>query len=144
MVIAIGFCSVASITDPVDYYVYTDTRNDSSRLSSCVERSIAKGFLQAWDVLIIDNKCIYRSPDVFNLSEWLWDTYRILLLYLPPRSPDLNPMKLLWKLVSRRLNHLMNVNHPWMPNDAVAAASQTVLSSISHVDVLDAYRMCGY
>jgi DDE superfamily endonuclease len=140
---AIGFCGVAPTSNPIDYYLHMDKTTDSALFSACVTCSIAKGFLRPWDVLILDNKSIHRSRDVSELEDWLYDTYRIFLVYLPNRSAELNPMKKLWKVVIHRLNH-WNMNGPWTPNYAVAAASQSILESFSHADVYEAYRTCGY
>lgn len=140
---AIGFCGVGPTTHPIDYYVHTGTPNDSAFFSACVTSSVAKGFLRPWDVLVLDSKRVHRSREVSILKDRLYDTHRIFLVYLPQRSPDLNPMKQLWKEVMHRLSH-WNLNNPWMPCHAVAAYSQAYLESFTHRDVYDAYRMCGY
>jgi hypothetical protein len=90
---ATGFCGVAPTTIPIDYYVHTGTASDSAFFSACVASSVAKGFLRPWDVLVLDSKRIHRSREVSNLEDWLYETYGIILVYLPQRSPDLNPMK---------------------------------------------------
>ena len=46
--------------------------------------------------LVMDNASIHRNIDPEITSRWLVD-HRFALLYLPPYSPELNPIEILWK-----------------------------------------------
>lgn len=48
-------------------------------------------------VVVLDNFSSYRSQKLRRKTEELG----IYLLYLPPYSPDLNPIELLWRSIKR-------------------------------------------
>ena len=64
------------------------------------------GFLRPGHILICDNATIHLTQENCNLSEVLWEQYKILVLNLPPYSPELNPIELVFQLLGQRLRHL--------------------------------------
>ena len=50
-------------------------------------------------VIILDNAKIHKAKQIKKYAE----RNQIYLLYLPPYSPDLNPIEFLWKDVKRSL-----------------------------------------
>lgn len=48
-------------------------------------------------VIILDNSRLHREKDTVNYAL----ANDIELVYLPPYSPDLNPIKFIWKSVKR-------------------------------------------
>ena len=61
------------------------------------------------DVIIKDNARVHTGGAAADLEDWLWDhevdgrPLRILVLYLPTRSPELNPIELCFHILSLRL-----------------------------------------
>jgi len=54
-------------------------------------------------VLLLDNA---RYHHACMLRDWLWRRRKILqLLFLPPYSPELNPIERVWKLMRRSCTH---------------------------------------
>ena len=53
------------------------------------------GFLQPGYVLICDNASIHITEENRVLSEILWE-HKISMLNLPPYSPELNPIELIF------------------------------------------------
>jgi len=73
-------------------YVINEMSNDSNDFSFAVEDAIATGFLQRWDVLVLDNASMHIAGENDVLQDWLWNALspwdgqplRILLVLLPP------------------------------------------------------------
>lgn len=51
--------------------------------------------LSVWDVVVLDNASFHKSEKTRTLIEGRWAR----LLYLPPYSPDLNPIENYWALL---------------------------------------------
>jgi len=87
----IGFCGIDPRTLPMSY-VINEMSNDSNDFSFAVEDAIATGFLQRWDVLVLDNASMHIAGENDVLQDWLWNALspwdgqplRILLVLLPP------------------------------------------------------------
>ena len=93
-----------------------------------------------WDVLVIDNARYHDGGDNKYLAEWLWDDYRILVLFLLTRTPEWNPMENVWAVLVKHLKTfplsiLRNVRA-----DAAAFATHHILNNISFEMVERFYR----
>ena len=107
--------------------------------------SIVKGFLLPGDVLILDNAAIHNKADSVNLFEFLWDNFQILLISLPTRAPELNPIELLWNTLNGRLPYHQYLGGGGRPSkDAVAIAASEILDAVTHAEVAKYYQHCGY
>jgi transposase len=69
-------------------------------------KKLASGFFRPGDILVLDNASIHNGGDNNILEEWLWDNFGVLLLFLPARSPELNPIEQVWKLLVNRLKRV--------------------------------------
>ncbi|AAK41947.1 IS630 family transposase [Saccharolobus solfataricus] len=58
-------------------------------------------------VLILDNAKFHKNAYVFSVASQLG----ITLLFLPPYSPDLNPIELVWKDLKRWVNTYYNLEY---------------------------------
>ena len=47
-------------------------------------------------IVVLDNASIHHNIDQKKIDEWLLD-HRLILLFLTPYSPELNPIEILWK-----------------------------------------------
>ena len=47
-------------------------------------------------LVVLDNAKIHHHFDTKKLDEWLID-HRLVLMHLPPYSPELNPIEIVWK-----------------------------------------------
>ena len=97
-----GFCGIDRRTNPVWYRIHKFT-NDAEQFRDDVEAAIRDGFLQPRDILVLDNATIHTGKDNKVLAESLWDSFSIYVLFLPPRTPEWNPIELVWNTLVQRI-----------------------------------------
>jgi transposase len=91
--------------------------------------------LNRGDLVVMDNNPIHKLEDIEDALEaaGAW------VLFLPPYSPDLNPIELCWAKVKSRLRALK----PRTLEDLLAALT-TAFASLTPHDILNWFRHCGY
>ena len=91
--------------------------------------------LKRGDIVRMDNNAIHKLDEIEDAIEAVgaW------LLFLPPYSPDLNPIEHCW---SKGTAHLRSLKPRTLPNllDALVKA----FSSIPRHDILGWFQHCGY
>ena len=138
----IGFCGIDRRSTPVFCNIHDET-NDASEFSIAVELACAVNFFNEGDVLVLDNAAIHCGGDNSVLEEWLWDRFGVLVLLLPPRSPELNPIELVWNTMVQRLRttSLRDLFH--IGAHSTAVKSIEILSEITHREVESYYNKAG-
>ena len=91
--------------------------------------------LHPWDIVVMDN---LRTHHIQAVGELLHGA-GAEVLYLPPYSPDLNPIEKLWSKVKALLRKL-RVRSPGALDDAIRFA----LSCVSPDDCVGWFRCAGY
>lgn len=91
--------------------------------------------LNAGDVVILDNLRPHKAAGVRERIE----AAGAKLLYLPPYSPDLNPIENMWSKVKQHLRSAAARTY-----DALQEAVTTALERITPDDCLGFFRHCGY
>ncbi len=74
-------------------------------------------------------------------SEMLWEEHSIFALFLPARTPEWNPIELVWNCLTQRLKHY-DWDHLSASYRAVHAAIY-VLDRITHEEVERFYEKSG-
>ena len=98
-------------------------------------KTCLKPTLSPEDVLLLDNSSVHTSKLVLDtLNE-----HGIKYLFLPPYSPDLNPIELLWSLMKSILRKLKARTHDKL-DDAIIFA----LDSVEIEFVANWFSHCGY
>ena len=91
--------------------------------------------LTAGDVVILDNLQPHKASGVLEMIE----SAGAELLYLPPYSPDFNPIENMWSKVKQ---HLRSAAARTL--DALQEAVTSALHNITPTDSLGFFRHCGY
>ncbi len=75
------------------------------------------------------------------LEDWLWEDHSVLVLFLPARAPEWNPIELLWNCLTQRLKYLdLSV---FTGSHRVVAAAATILDSITQEENYQFYEKSG-
>jgi transposase len=107
---------------------------DGELFQSYVEQALLPQ-LRAGDVVVMDNLSSHKHPRVRELVESAGAT----LLYLPPYSPDLNPIEMIWSKVKRLLRSAAA-----RTVDALHDAFGAAMDAVTTRDILGCFRHCGY
>jgi transposase len=91
--------------------------------------------LRAGDVVVMDNLSSHKTPRVLELIE----AAKATLLYLPPYSPDLNPIEMIWSKVKRLLRSAAA-----RTVEALHVAFGAAMNAVTADDVRGCFRHCGY
>jgi transposase len=98
-------------------------------------REVLAPELRRGDVVVMDNLSPHKAPGVREAIESAGATLR----YLPPYSPDFNPIENLWSKVKGVLRSLAARSVDAL-HDAVAAA----LTTVTPADCVGFFQHCGY
>jgi transposase len=91
--------------------------------------------LRPGDVVVMDNLSAHKRPQVRRLIE----ATGAVVLYLPPYSPDFNPIEMIWSKVKRLLRGFAA-----RTVDALHDALGRAFAAVTKADVLGCFRHCGY
>ena len=84
---------------------------------------------------MLDNAAIHDGKEKTVLGEWLWTNFEIYVLFLPPRSPELNPIELVWGILVQRLRVVPLDELRKIGAHSSAIKSKHILAEITHRDV---------
>lgn len=91
--------------------------------------------LRSGDVVILDNLSSHKRRRVVRLIE----SAGARLVFLPPYSPDLNPIELIFAKIKQSLRSLA-----CRTRESLWNAMQSVLDCVTPNDAANCYKHCGY
>ena len=91
--------------------------------------------LKSGDVVVLDNLSSHKRSRTRDLIE----SAGAQLLFLPPYSPDLNPIEMVFSKIKQLLRGLA-----CRTRDALWQAMQSVLDRITAADAVHCFQHCGY
>jgi transposase len=91
--------------------------------------------LQAGDVVILDNLSSHKGTRTRQLIEAAGAT----LLFLPPYSPDFNPIEMIFSKIKQLLRSMA-----CRTREALWNTMQSVLDRVSASDAAHCFKHCGY
>lgn len=91
--------------------------------------------LRAGDMVIMDNLSSHKRERIRTLI----DSSGARLRFLPPYSPDLNPIEMIFSKVKQALRSLA-----CRTRDALWNAMQSVLDRVTPSDAINCFKHCGY
>ena len=87
------------------------------------------------EIIVMDNCSVHKSKLVREVIERLG----INVLYLPPYSPDLNPIELMWAAMKGFLRKLRA-----RTKEKLIEAIGVALELVSKVNIVNWFKHCGY
>lgn len=67
-----------------------------AQVTDLIDRIARRAQRMPLTVVVLDNATMHHHFDSEKLDEWLVE-HRLILVYLPPYSPELNLIEILWK-----------------------------------------------
>lgn len=107
---------------------------DADVFRTYVERVLAPALCEG-DVVVMDNLSAHKARGVADLIQATGAT----LLYLPPYSPDFNPIEMIWSKIKRLLRTAAA-----RTVDALHEAFGRAFEAVTRSDILGCFRHCGY
>jgi transposase len=99
-----------------------------------VERVLVPA-LRSGDVVVMDNLTAHKRPQIKRMIE----AAGARVLYLPPYSPDFNPIEMIWSKVKRLLRSLAA-----RTVDALHHAFGQAFAAVTPGDIRGCFKHCGY
>lgn len=127
--------------------ILSSLRIDGKTEAIVYEGGLSREFFKKWvkdyllkilskeDVVIMDNMSSHKGIEISELIKSVGAEVR----YLPPYSPDLNPVELMWSKLKLELRGKEKVNV-----DELIEATGKALSNITKTDAQGWYKHCGY
>jgi transposase len=111
-----------------------DGATDTQVFRAYVRRVLCPS-LRKGDVVIMDNLAAHKSPPTLALIERVGAR----VLFLPPYSPDLNPIEKMWSKVKEALR-----SSEARTQSALIAAIGSALNRVTAQDAINWFASCGY
>jgi transposase len=141
-----GMMTMDSSKKPI-YYTICEGKNDSFTFANLITDGVRSGWFNRGDILVLD---INASRDCEELANVLWHMagpdghpMNILVVPLPPRSPELNPISVIWNTLSYRLKTVPSYL-PKPENHAIAHYAKHILDNMDHELMINSAVQCGY
>ena len=136
----VGICSIDTSTYPLYYRIHTG-KNDSDSFSYDVEQALATGFLKRNSVLVMDNAAIHCGGENTDLEEWLYERHGVYVLFLPTRTPEWNPIELVWRHFCTHLRiHNLKLARE-LKTHAAAIIAGNILDDVRHAIVSRCFEL---
>lgn len=142
-----GFVGINRDTNPIWYRIHK-SNNNAEQFSRDIEDAIVDGFLRPWDVLVLDNASYHSGSTNKSLERWLMTRFGIFVLWLPTRTPEWNPIELVWNYLVQKLGTYplsvlrVEMAERGISTDVVAYVAKDILDSVTHELVEKFYRHC--
>ena len=114
-----------------------------------IKQMVYDGFFLPREVLVLDNAAVHHGAESRELEEFLWNVridgvqLQVLVLYLPTRAPELNPIELVFHILVRRIKSFHYRNLVSL-NEGVEDRICTVLDELDRNVLVRCYEHCGY
>jgi transposase len=128
---------------PVAYSLGRDNGNAAS-FCAFVEFLLLNNWFERGDVLIMDNASIHTGAEADIVENLLWHVMQVLVVFLPTRSPELNPIELIFHILAHRIRSYRYRQLAGPCDQAVVDLACQVLDDISFDIVSRCCIHCGY
>ena len=133
---------------PVDYMISKENGSAASFVTF-IEYLIATRFFVYGEILVMDNAAIHTGAEAGMVEDLLWEfildgePLHVLVVYLPARAPELNPIELVFHILARQIRSFRY--RMAGPCDAAVVRQTTrVLNDITLDTVIRCSIHCGY
>jgi hypothetical protein len=133
----------ASGAAPAMHYSIGEDNGTAASFLAYIQHLLTIDWFQAGDVLIMDNAAIHTGAEATIVADLLWREKSVLVVPLPTRSPELNPIELVFHILARRLRSY-RYQQASVGNMSIPQQVARVVDDISPELVLKCAGKCGY
>lgn len=144
-----GFCTInRRKVAPIWYLIHNKTNNKDLFYETAYQAGM-DGFFEPHDVLVLDNSGVHN-----DVEDMMWRCFRVLVIFLPTRTPEWNPKELIWSSLVQKLGAMpitaleairrQRGEAGWNvgTNSIVALAAAKILDEMSFDEVCKHYSKC--
>jgi transposase len=133
---------------PVDYMIGRENGNAASFVAF-IEYLIWTRFFAHDEILVMDNAAVHTGAEAAMVKDLLWDIIvngeplHVLVVYLPARAPELNPIELVFHILAHRIRSF-RYRMAGPCDAAVVRQTARVLNEIILETIIKCSIHCGY
>jgi hypothetical protein len=133
---------------PIDYTI-GEENGTSEAFVAFITYLIAKRFLRHNEFVVMDNASIHYQNNATVIENMLWETVvdglplHILVIQLPTRSPELNPIELVFHILAMRIRSF-RYRSAGPVDKAVLYKAAQVMDDMTYALILRCCAHCGY
>ena len=138
---------MSSIDEEIDCNFYDkihSNNKDQYDFFDFIMECVDNNFVREYDVIVGDRAPYHTGGINKHLEDIMCDNYHILLIWLPARTPEWNPVELVWSLLQRRLGIIPLAFYKEHGKDSIAYLAGSILDRISYQDVYKSYIKCFF
>ena len=126
---------------PPVYYEVVEATTNAAIYCQFVRKLIEHGVLERGDVFVVDNCTVHNQGDNVGLPDGLWNEHGVLILTLPPYSPELNPPELVFNCLTQRLKS-ERARYTSIDAADFRDAINVEMGAFDMLDVIKFYKAC--
>ena len=136
---------------PMQNYITKDNGTSATFLLF-IQMLILSGWFQHDEVLVMDNAAIHTSNETSVVEDLLWEAVvdgrplRNIIIYLPTRAPELNPIEYIFNVLAARIRswRYRNATGQGVDMSGVIAIARDVMDNMEYDVILRCAIHCGY
>ena len=101
-----------------------------------IEAALDSGYLRPGNILVLDNAANHSGKENIVLEDWLWKRHRVVVLFLPARAPEWNPIELVWSCLEARLRTYKLRRIRQTKKDCAMYAAADILKKVTPEDCI--------
>ena len=133
---------------PIEWIIGREN-GDSHCFVAFIKHLIRNGWFRHHEVLVMDNAAIHTGGVADIVDDLLWNTIieghelNVLTVFLPTRSPELNPIELVFHILARRIqSYKYQAAGPHA--DLVLHQANRAMFDMDYALILRCFAHCGY
>jgi hypothetical protein len=133
---------------PIEYRIDQENGSSSTFLLF-ITALIVSGFFKHEEILVMDNARIHTGGEASGVEALLWETpidgrpLHVLVVYLPTRSPELNPIEFVFHILTARIRSF-RYRTAGPCDEVVKQKAKRVFDDMDYALILRIYIHCGY
>ena len=132
--------------EPAMHYTIGKENGTTALFTAYIEHLLAHNWFQEGDLLIMNNAAIHTGAEASHISDLLF-SYGVLVVPLPTRAPELNPIELCFHIIARHIRKAWGYGDEDMELSDMTVEQQVHRVVAEHINcerVLRCAAHCGY